>query len=70
MTEELLTAREVADLLRVKPVTVYSAADRGLIPCVRLWTGRRRSLVRFRREDIEAVIMAGASAPSKGIQRT
>ena len=52
----LLTAKEVADLLRVKPTTVYEAAGQGRIPCVRLWTGRRKALVRFRRADIERLI--------------
>ena len=53
---ELLTAEEVADLLRVKASTVYDAVTRGRMPAVRLWTGRRRSLLRFRREDIEQFI--------------
>lgn len=54
--EPLLTAEEVAPLLNVKPATVYDAAWRGRIPCVRLWTGKRKSLLRFRRCDIEQFI--------------
>jgi excisionase family DNA binding protein len=56
MSDSLLTAQEVADLLRVRPVTVYAAAARGRIPCVTLWKGKRRNLVRFRREDVEEFI--------------
>ena len=56
MSSILLTARQVAELLNLKPVTVYAAASRGQIPCVRLWEGRRRGLVRFRREDIDRLI--------------
>ncbi len=43
----LLTAGEVAKLLNLKPSTIYDAALRGRLPCVRLWTGRRRAVVRF-----------------------
>ena len=52
----LLTAKEVAEILRVAPSTIYGAAARGDIPCVRPWHGRRKSLLRFRRRDIEALI--------------
>ena len=52
----LLIAEEVAQLLRLKAATVYEAAASGRIPCVRLWKGRRKSLIRFRREDIERLI--------------
>jgi len=54
--EPLITAEEVAPILRVKVGTVYDAAWRGLIPCVRLWTGKRKSLLRFRRSEIEQFI--------------
>ena len=52
----LLTAEEVAQLLRIKAATVYEAASSGRIPCVRLWKGRRKTLVRFRREDIDRLV--------------
>ena len=54
--EPLLTAEEVAPILRERPATVYEAAANGRIPCVRLWEGRKRGLVRFRRSDIENLI--------------
>lgn len=56
MSDELMTARQVAELLQVRPVTVYAAAAKGIIPSVPLWKGRRRTLLRFRRRDVEAWI--------------
>ncbi len=52
----LMTAEEVATRLRIKPATVYEAASKGRIPCVRLWEGNRRALIRFRAGDIEQLI--------------
>ena len=57
MPPDLLTAEEVAELLRVRPRWVYDAARRGEIPCVRL--GRR--YVRFERSVIEAWVRGGGS---------
>jgi hypothetical protein len=48
----LLTAEEVGRILRLRPATVYEAAADGRIPCIRLWKGRRKALVRFRRDQI------------------
>ncbi len=56
MPESLLTAQQVAELLHLKPVTVYAAAAKGLIPSVILWRGQRRGLIRFRRADLESWI--------------
>lgn len=56
MSEKLLTARDIAEELNLKIATVYAAAADGRLPCVRLWEGRRRPLIRFRREDIEQLI--------------
>lgn len=54
--ETLLTAEEVGRILRLKPATVYEAASSGRIPCVRLWHGNRKSLVRFRLDHIQTLI--------------
>lgn len=59
----LLTAEEVGQLLRLRRSTVYQAAEEGRIPCVRLWRGRRKSVVRFRASDIEALIRCGGCPP-------
>jgi len=68
---DLLLPSEVAQLLRVKINTVYDAAASGRLACVRLWKGRRKSLLRFRRAEIEALIAgetpaANALAPGSG----
>lgn len=54
--EPLLTVADVARMLNVKPATVYAKVKAGTIPCVRLWTGRRKALIRFRREEIQKMI--------------
>ena len=56
MTTQLLTARQVAERLNIRVVTVYAAAAAGRIPCVRLWEGKRRALIRFRNDEIENLI--------------
>jgi excisionase family DNA binding protein len=63
MSIVLLTARDVAKILNVRPVTVYAAASAGRLPSVRLWKGRRRGLVRFRSEDIEAFLRERTVTP-------
>lgn len=57
--DDLMVAEEVAHVLRLKPATVYQAAADGRIPCVRLWEGRRRAVIRFRRSDIEKLLRDG-----------
>lgn len=56
MDDALLTPIQVAALLSVQPSTVYAAAARGRIPCVRLWEGKRRAMIRFRPADIQRLI--------------
>jgi helix-turn-helix protein len=62
-TSELLTAQEVAAILRVQPSTVFAAAATGRLPVLRIWSGRRKSLLRFRRADIEVLIRSGHPMP-------
>lgn len=59
----LLTASEVAELLRMTRGAVYTAAQRGELPVVRL--GRR---LRFKQEDIERLleVQSGTLAVGKG----
>ena len=61
---ELLLPREVAAMLRLKVNSVYAAAASGRLPVVRLWRGRRKSLLRFKRRDIEDLIRRGSPMPS------
>jgi predicted site-specific integrase-resolvase len=56
MEEGLVSIELVARRLGVKQSTVRAGVKRGLIPAVVLWRGKRRSLVRFRVEDIEALV--------------
>jgi len=44
---KILTAKEVSDLLRAKPSTVYAWAEQGLIPSFKL-----NGLLRFSDEEI------------------
>ena len=44
----LMTVKELAGQLNVKPSTLYAWAGQGRIPCIRI-----HGLVRFRRDDIE-----------------
>ena len=48
----LLTIKELAAQLRIKPSTLYAWASQGKIPCVRI-----HGLIRFRPEDIEGWLM-------------
>ena len=65
---DLLLPREVAELLRLKVNSVYEAAADGRLPHVLLWRGRRKSLVRFRRADIDALV--AGKVPVSDLSRT
>ena len=54
MTDRLLRAFEVADLLGFSPATVLDRFERGDLPGFRL--GRKGGPVRFRESEIEAWI--------------
>ena len=56
--EPLLTADEVARILNVKVSTIYDGVYRGLLPAIRVWKGRRRSLIRFSGDDLKAFIVS------------
>jgi excisionase family DNA binding protein len=60
--ETLLDARTVARWLGLAVATVYEQAARGVLPTVKLWKGKRRTLIRFRRSDIDTFIQDRASA--------
>lgn len=54
--EPFLTAREVAERLRISPCTVMRYFDDGMLPGRRLRTGKRCP-VRFRWSEIESAII-------------
>ena len=56
--ERLLTAREVAALLRLGRSTIYEMSRRGELPSVVLRQGRGRTVRRWRACDIDALIEA------------
>jgi excisionase family DNA binding protein len=58
--DDVMTAREVAELLHAPVSTVEDWARRGILPSVKI--GRRRLYIR---QNIEAVLI-GAGAPSPG----
>jgi excisionase family DNA binding protein len=57
---KMLTAPEVAQLLRVKPARVYELARLGMIPCLRI--GRQ---VRFAEESLREWIACGGSTEKR-----
>lgn len=57
--EELLTAEEVANILKVSPSAVFKWAKRGIIPSYRI----HEKCLRFKVQDISSFIERG-----KGIQ--
>ena len=52
---KLLTAEEVAEMLRIKTKTVLDWGERGYLPCITLGPGSRK-LVRFREDEILKLI--------------
>ena len=54
--EPFLTAREVAERLRIAPCTVLRYFDEGVLPGRRLRRGPRRP-VRFRWSEVEAALI-------------
>jgi excisionase family DNA binding protein len=53
LDEPMLTCIEAAPLLKSSPKTLYRKAQKGEIPCYRLWAGARKTVLRFSRRDLE-----------------
>ncbi|MGO9613973.1 MAG: helix-turn-helix domain-containing protein [Dissulfurispiraceae bacterium] len=51
MAPNLLNAKQVSELLACSAKTVYSWAELGAIPCIKIGVGRK-SLLRFDEQDI------------------
>ena len=58
MAQDYLTAREAAELLKLKKATVYEMVKRGEIPAVKI--GKQ---VRIQREDLEKLMQPGTREP-------
>lgn len=63
MSESLLHARDIARMLNVRPSTVYALCRRGELDHIRLSEGRRRPLIRFSRQAVEAFLRERAVSP-------
>jgi hypothetical protein len=61
--EPLVDAAVVGKHLRLARSTVYDQAAKGLLPHVRLWSGSRRTVIRFRMSEIEAFIAGRTVRP-------
>jgi len=61
----LLTVKELADQLHIKPSTLYAWAGQGRIPCLKL-----HGLVRFEREAIEHWVASFRVDPTPRITRS
>ena len=50
MNEEILTVKEIAEYLKLNPITIYRWANRGEIPCFKIgdeWRFRREMIMRW-----------------------
>ena len=54
--EALMRARDVANLMNLRVSSIYAMCDRNLIPHVRFTEGRKRALIRFKADEIQAFI--------------
>ena len=63
MTDRLLTAREVAELLGVSTETVLRWARRGELPAIRLPGGA----IRFREDELDALARGAGDAQSRSV---
>jgi excisionase family DNA binding protein len=64
MTERLLTARELGELLGLSTGTVLDRFERGDVPGFRLYGGKIGAPVRFRWSEVEAWIESGRFGPA------
>lgn len=63
MTEPLLTARQLGDLLGLSTGTVLDRFEAGDLPGFRLYGGRIGAPVRFRWSEVETMLEAGRCGP-------
>jgi excisionase family DNA binding protein len=65
VSEEILTFREVAKLLKVADKTVYTMAQKGTMPAFKVG-----GLWRFRRQDLDAWISERLGRPGRDLSST
>jgi len=63
--KKLLTPKQVAEIFGVAVSTVHKWTYKGLLPCVVLKHGKRKSVIRFRQEVLEAWIKKREIAPGR-----
>jgi excisionase family DNA binding protein len=63
VTERLLTARELGELLGLSTGTVLDRFERGDLPGFRLYGGKVGAPVRFRWSEVEAWLEGGRVGP-------
>ena len=63
--QPLLTTSQLAAKWGVRPGTIYDWCYRGLIPHIRIQSGRRKGVIRFRPEDVEEFISARVVEPRR-----
>jgi excisionase family DNA binding protein len=64
VTERLLTARELGELLGLSTGTVLDRFERGDLPGFRLYGGKVGAPVRFRWSEVEGWLEAGRLGPA------
>lgn len=69
MTERLLTARELGELLGLSTSTVLDRFERAEIPGFRLYGGRIGAPVRFRWSEVEAWLEHGRRGPALAVDQ-
>lgn len=61
----LYTASEIADKLKIKPITVMRLFDDGALSGIIIRQGIRKRVIRFREEDIAKFLTTRAKRVSK-----
>ncbi|MEJ2315022.1 MAG: helix-turn-helix domain-containing protein [Nitrospirota bacterium] len=58
---KILTVKDIAKLLRASPSTIYSWAEQGLIPCLKV-----NGLLRFSEDDVISWLKNSQKQPVEG----
>jgi excisionase family DNA binding protein len=66
MSDRLLRAVDVAELLDLSPATIIRWSESGKLPFIRLG-GTKQGRLRFRESDIESLLESWASQPPEKV---